>query len=84
MAWDEHETEKESENKQTDEEIERTNLLDDEEDATAFNFMVDETSSTDFDGFVDDESWMIDVDEDANSWETLPEMDVIIANEFAI
>lgn len=84
MAWDEYEAEEEGNNNHTDEEIERTDLLDDEEDATSFNFMVDETSKIDLDAFIDDESWMLDVDESVNAWETLPEMDVIIANEFAI
>lgn len=84
MAWNECDTEEEKGNNQTDEEIDRADPLDDEEDATSFNFMVDETSAIGVDAFVDRESWMLDVDEGVNAWETLPEMDVIIANEFDI
>lgn len=84
MAWNECDAEEENNNDRTDEEIEKADPLDDEEDAMAFNFMVDETSAIDLDAFVDDESWMFDVDEGVNAWETLPEMDAIIANEFDI
>lgn len=84
MKWNDCDTEEDNDNDQNDEEVGSTDPLNDEEDAAAFNCVVDETSGIDLDAVVDDESWMLDIDQSADAWETLPEMATIIANEFEI
>jgi len=84
MARNENDEEERGDSSLADEEVDEPDYYASEEEARAFNVMVDSTSETELDGFVDDESWMPDDDQDDYTYDTLPEMDNVLANEYVI